>query len=203
MVILVPFSVMPHTSPEIPLRGPVPLAHLMLRQFVHPGNTVVDATCGNGNDTLLLAELVGATGRVWAFDIQATAIGHTARKLVDAGWAERAELVHGGHEAMAERVSDGVGAVVFNLGYLPGGDRTVITRPESTLAAIEQSAALLKPGGILAVTAYPGHDGGDGECAAVDAWAAGCDPRAFHAWRMGQANVPATAPYLILIQKAL
>ena len=119
---------MPHTSPEIPLRGPVPLAHLMLRQFVHTGDTVVDATCGNGNDTLLLAELVGATGRVWAFDIQATAIGHTARKLVDAGWAERAELVHGGHEAMAERVPDGVGAVVFNLGYLPGGDRTIITK---------------------------------------------------------------------------
>lgn len=188
---------------EIPLlRGPVPLSHLMLRQFVHTGDTVIDATCGNGNDTLLLAELVGANGTVWAFDLQPEAIDATTRKMADAGYAERVKFVLGGHETMEERVAERVGAVVFNLGYLPGGDRTVITRADTTLSAFEQSVNLLKPGGILAVTVYPGHDGGDRERAAVDAWSAARDPRALHIWRMGQMNVPPSAPYFIMIQKA-
>jgi predicted methyltransferase len=190
------------TTEILLLRGPVALSHLMLRQFVHPGDTAVDATCGNGNDTLLLAERVGATGRVWAFDIQDEAIEQTARKLAEVGYAKRVELIHAGHETMSQHVAPGLGAVVFNLGYLPCGDRTVITRSETTLLAMEQALNLLRPGGILAVTAYPGHDGGDSEQIAVDTWAAGLAPRGFHTWRMGQMNVPDSAPYFIMIQKA-
>ena len=104
---------------------------------------------------------------------------------------------------MAQHVVTGLSAVVFNLGYLPCGDRTVITRSETTLPATEQALNLLRPGGILAITAYPGHDGGDSERTAVDAWTAARDPRSFHTWRMGQMNVPDTAPYFIMIQKAL
>ncbi|MBI2354506.1 MAG: methyltransferase domain-containing protein [Deltaproteobacteria bacterium] len=194
----------PNPFPEIPLlRGPVPLSHLLLRQFVRPGDTAVDATCGNGNDTLLLAELVGASGRVWAFDIQEEAVGQTAARLAAAGHAGRVEIIRSGHEYLAEHVGGGVSAVVFNLGYLPGGDRTVITRSETTLAALEQALDILKPGGILAVTVYPGHDGGGHERRSVDAWATGRDPRKFHSWRLGQVNVPTTAPYLVMIQKAL
>lgn len=192
----------PNPSPKIPLlRGPVPLSHLLLRQFVHPGDRAVDATCGNGSDTLLLAELVGPTGRVWAFDIQSDAIGQTAQRLAQAGYAGQVECILAGHETMAERVTPGVSAVIFNLGYLPGGDRAIITHPETTLAAFEQALTLLKAGGILAVTVYPGHEGGGHEGAVVDAWAAAHDPRAFHTWRMGQVNVPPSAPYLTLIQK--
>jgi predicted methyltransferase len=192
----------PNPSPEIPLlRGPVALSHAMLRQFVRPGDTVIDATCGNGNDTLLLAELVELSGWVWAFDIQSEAISQTAQKLAHAGRAGQVQFIQAGHETMAAHVGAGVAAVVFNLGYLPGGNRTVITRPETTLPAMEQALNLLRPGGILAVTIYPGHDGGDSERSVVDTWAAGQPPRAFHVWRMGQANVPDTAPYFIMIQK--
>lgn len=190
--------------PDIPLlRGPVPLSHLLLRQFVRRGDTAVDATCGNGNDTLLLAELTGASGRVWAFDIQEEAVGQTAGRLAAAGLAGRVEIIRSGHECMAEHVGADVAAVVFNLGYLPGGDRTIITRPETTLSALEQALTILKPGGILAVTVYPGHGGGGHERRTVDAWATGRDPRKYHSWRMGQVNVPTTAPYFIMVQKAL
>jgi len=193
----------PHNVPQNPLlRGPVALSHLMLRQFVRQGDRGVDATCGNGNDTLLLAELVGAEGRVWAFDIQAEAISRTAQRLAEAGMADRVKLVHGGHEAMVQHVASGLSAVLFNLGYLPGGDRSVVTRPETTLPALRQGLELLRAGGILAVTIYPGHGGGDEERRSVDDWAFGLDPRSFHVWRMGQMNVPADAPYFILVQKA-
>jgi SAM-dependent methyltransferase len=187
---------------DIPfLHGPVPLSHLILRHYLREGDLGVDATCGNGHDTLLLAELVGSAGRVWAFDIQEQAINQTARRLADAGLAERVELLLGGHETLAEHVSGELGAVVFNLGYLPGGDQAIITRPETTLAAFGQALGLLRPGGILAVSVYPGHDGGASERRTVDAWAAGLAPQSFHAWRMGQLNVPYNSPYFILIQK--
>jgi len=183
------------------LRGPVPLAHLLLRHFVRPGDRAVDATCGNGNDTLLLAELVGTAGRVWAFDIQQEAMDGTTRKLAASGLSERVALVPAGHETMAAHVDAGLNAVVFNLGYLPGGDRTVITRPETTGAALEQALDLLAPGGIVALTVYPGHDGGDAERLMVDAWAKQLQAPRFHAWRMGQINVTADAPYFLLVQK--
>lgn len=188
---------------DIPfLRGPVPLSHLFIRRYLREGDLAVDATCGNGHDTLLLAELVGNSGRVWAFDIQKQAIDQTAARLAEAGLAERVELLHKGHETMAEHVSGELGAVAFNLGYLPGGDQTIITRPETTLTAFGQALGLLRPSGILAVSVYPGHDGGASERRTVDGWAAGLAPQAFHVWRMGQLNVPSSAPYFVLVQKA-
>lgn len=186
-----------------PLRGPVALSHLFLGQFVKPGEHAVDATCGNGNDTLLLAELVGVEGLVLAFDIQPEAVRQTSAKLSAANLAERVHVIDTGHESMLQYIVRPVKAVVFNLGYLPGGNRDLITRPDTTIAALKLSADLLMPGGIIAVTVYPGHSGGDDERVLVESWAGRLLPREFHVWRMGQTNVAVNAPYLILIQKAV
>jgi SAM-dependent methyltransferase len=183
------------------LRGPVPLSHLLLQRYVQPGDRTVDATCGNGNDTLLLARLTGPVGRVWAFDIQAAALERTAQALSEAGLQNRVALVAAGHETMGDHVVGPLTAAVFNLGYLPGGDRTVITQPDSTLAALGQALKLLAPGGIIAVTVYPGHPGGAAERTVVEEWCASLPPGTAHVWHMGQFNVAADAPYLILIQK--
>lgn len=185
------------------LRGPVPLAHLLLRSLVGAGHRVVDATCGNGHDTLLLAQLVGDSGQVWGFDVQEQAISATAQRLAEAGVTERATLLNVGHEELASHVTAPLQAVLFNLGYLPGSDRTIITRPETTLVALNQALELLALGGMIMVTIYPGHDGGSSEQQQVEVWAAALEPRRCHCWRMGQTNVSATAPYLLLVQKAV
>jgi SAM-dependent methyltransferase len=191
------------TSPHITLlRGPVALSHLFMRLFLQKGDRAVDATCGNGSDTLLMAGLVGDNGRVWAFDIQQAAIDQTARRLAESGTAGRVELICAGHETLPAHVPPGISLVLFNLGYLPGGDRSIITRPESTEPALEMALERLKAGGVLAVTVYPGHDGGERERLALDSWAVRLDARSFHAWRMGQTNIPPDAPYFMLIQKA-
>lgn len=188
---------------DIPfLRGPVPLSHLLMRNFVFEGDKAIDATCGNGHDTLALAELSGSTGHIWGFDIQEQAIAETGRRLDEAGLAERVTLLQAGHEEMSRHVYGPVKAVLFNLGYLPGGDRSVITRPETTVGALAQSLQLLGPGGIVMVTLYPGHGGGTSEQQAVDDWAAGLSPQEYYSWRMGQMNVSSDAPYCILVQKA-
>lgn len=191
----------PHTS--IPaLRGPVQMIHLLLRQVIQPGDRVVDATCGNGKDTLVLAELVGNSGQVWAFDIQAEALVRTGQRLHEAGLSARVTLLETGHEQLAAHVAPPVAAVVFNLGWLPGGDRSVITRPDTTLPALQDALHLLRPGGMLFITCYPGHEGGAAETEMILAWSAGLDATHVHAWRMGQQNVANTAPFCLLIQKA-
>ncbi len=184
------------------LRGPVPLAHLLLHNFVRDGDLAIDATCGNGHDTVLLARLIGADGHLFCFDIQPQAIIETSRRLADADLAKRTTLLLTSHERVAEHVTRPVQVVLFNLGYLPGGDRSIITHPESTVVALVQSLQLLAPGGVVLVTIYPGHYGGAEEQFSVDNWAAGLDPRAFFSWRMGQTNVRTDAPYLLLVQKA-
>ncbi|BCS55588.1 class I SAM-dependent methyltransferase [Geobacter sp. SVR] len=186
----------------VALRGPVPLSHLFLRRFVGPGSNAVDATCGNGHDTRLLAELTGASGRVWAFDIQEEAIRATGDRLAQAGLSGRVSLIQGGHETMAEHVPATQTAIVFNLGYRPGGNRSIVTLPETTLAAFRQALQLLLPAGILAATVYPGHASGAREHDMIETWAGQLEPQAFHVWRMGQLNAATGAPYFILIQKA-
>ncbi len=186
-----------------PLRGPVPLSHLFLRSFLRDGDIAVDATCGNGHDTVLLADLVGVNGHVYGFDIQQQAIAETCRKIGESGLSDRVTLLQRGHEELAEYIAEPLQVVLFNLGYRPGGDRSIITRPDTTGRALEQSLELLAPGGVILVTIYPGHSGGTDEQSTVEGWAAALEPRACHCWRMGQTNTNQTAPYLLLIQKGV
>lgn len=183
------------------LSGAVQLSHFFLRERLKPGDRAVDATCGNGYDTLLLAHLVGPEGRVWAFDIQEDALTATEERLAGAGCRERVALVQGGHERLAEVVTEPVRAVVFNLGFLPGAPRETVTTPETTIAALEQAAALLLPGGIITVAVYTGHPGGAEEGGAVEAWAAGLSPGRFNVWRCRQENRSGAAPYLIVVER--
>ena len=113
----------------------------VLRQVVQPGDTVVDATLGNGHDTLMLCELVGETGRVIGFDIQPDAVERTRERLADAGMLSRCTLYAEGHEHLSERVTVPIRTATFNLGWLPGGDKRITTHWETTRAAI--SAAIV------------------------------------------------------------
>lgn len=183
------------------LRGPVQLSHLILRQFLHDGDFAVDATCGNGNDTLLLAELVGSNGKVIAFDIQQEAISRTTDNLAAAGLLDRVTLILAGHQTIRNKISEPLQAVVFNLGYLPGGEHSICTKPETTIAALEQSIELLAPGGIIALTIYPGHDDGKPEQQQIEIWLSRLKPQVFHIWRMQQVNVKPGAPFFVMLQK--
>jgi predicted methyltransferase len=146
-------------------------AHAIVRSVLQPGAVAVDATAGNGHDTRFLAECVGSTGRVFAFDIQAEALTRVAEVVRDRG---NVTLVNRDHAELLDVISENecgrVGAVMFNLGYLPGGDKRQITRPDSTVRALAAALAVLKPGGVLTVIAYSGHPGGVEEMAAVRAF---------------------------------
>lgn len=144
------------------------LAHQRVGEVVRPGDVVVDATVGNGRDTLFLSRCVGGTGTVYGFDIQAEALEQgRARVASEGGGGGKLVLIHDSHANLEQHVADSIRAVMFNLGYLPGGDRSITTQIESTLDAIRQAWTLLQPGGLISVVCYRGHPGGAEEAEAV------------------------------------
>lgn len=163
------------------LSRPMTCAHDWISRIVSPGDAVVDATAGNGHDTVFLARLAGPSGQVHAFDVQKEAICATRERLEKEGLLTPAVRLHlASHDRLAELVGGPVKAVVFNLGYLPGGDKKTVTRTESTLAALKQAAALIAPNGLLSVMCYPGHEGGKEEAEAVEAFLSRLP---HHSWR--------------------
>lgn len=112
-------------------------SHTLLTTTVERGDYVIDATVGNGHDTEFLSQLVGPKGHVLGFDVQAAAIDSATARLKAAKVAN-VQLVLAGHENVAQYLpaNQPVGGAIFNLGYLPGADKDVITQGETTLAAI-------------------------------------------------------------------
>ena len=177
------------------------LAREVILRAVEPGDTVVDATMGNGHDTQMLCETVGPEGRVWAFDVQAQAVEETRNRLRAQGLDGRAELILSGHEHMAEYVKGPVKAVMFNLGWLPGGDHAVTTRWETTRTAVESALDLLAPMGVLVICAYPGHAEGEREKQELTAFLGGLDNRRYNVLHQRFLNAGLGAPECFVIQK--
>ena len=165
------------------------------------GSFAVDATMGNGHDTQMLCETVGPEGRVYAFDVQAQAVEETRKRLREQGLDGRAELILSGHEHMAEYVKGPVKAVMFNLGWLPGGDHAVTTRWETTRTAVESALDLLAPMGVLVICAYPGHAEGEREKQELTAFLGGLDNRRYNVLHQRFLNAGPGAPECFVIQK--
>ena len=175
-------------------------AQELLSEALWDGAVAVDGTMGGGGDTLSLCEKVGEAGRVYAFDVQEDAVNRTRDKLAEAGLSTRATLHCAGHERIPEFVKEPIDAAVFNLGWLPGGDKSVTTRVNTTIAALDGCLAPLKPRGIITVCAYPGHAEGEAELRSVSAWASALPDR-YQAMFRAFLNPARPAPALFAVQR--
>lgn len=192
----------PHlASPNGGLPSSVLWAQLILKDRLRPGDVAVDATMGNGHDTLFLTECVTPGGHVFAFDVQEAALIETRKRVPD----EMTTLIHAGHETMRAHLPAELhgktSAVMFNLGYLPGTDKTLITRTETTMIAVREALELLKPAGVLTVVVYPGHEGGADEGRSMAEWAATLDSRRFEVQHLRPVNRAASPPELWVVWK--
>lgn len=185
------------------LESALNFSHYLLDKVVKPGDTTIDATVGNGNDTLKLAHLVGASGSVIGFDIQEQAIETTLQKVIVSGFQHQVQLHHSGHEHIdtLSLEPESVSAVVFNLGYLPKGDKSIVTTPHTTLVAIEKSLPLLKKGGLLLIMVYYGHEGGESEKDAVLNFVESLPQQSFHVLKYAFINQKNSPPFLIALEK--
>lgn len=177
------------------------MAHQVVRGRVNLGETVVDTTLGGGADLVFLSGCVGSEGKVIGFDVQGVALERSRARWEKSGGEGDVELHAVGHEHMGDLVSGEVAAVMFNLGYLPGGDKSVITRTETTLEALAMAVDLVRPGGVVTVVCYPGHEGGAEEADAVVAWAAGLEQEKFAVMRYGFLNQRNTPPFLVAVER--
>lgn len=183
---------------------PTALVHQILGGVLREGDWVIDATAGNGHDTHFLAECVGSSGRVLAFDVQRAAITSSRLRIVQAGLAERVEFFQESHAQMERHVAQAsIAAVLFNLGYLPGEDHTLTTEATETLLALDAAVRVLKRrGGIISVICYPGHPAGLIEAEAVEAWMAKQAAQGWRIARYGAIHTRRPAPYLLLARSA-
>jgi predicted methyltransferase len=181
----------------------VEFSHFVLDRFILPGQIVIDATAGNGNDTLFLAERVTGTGKVYAFDIQKQALEKTKELLVEFNQLKQVSLIKDSHENIRDYVLGPVHLVLYNLGYLPGGDKSITTELASSLQSLRYCTEILVPGGVIAIVAYPGHPGGDQEADAIEEYLAELPSPPWDVLSWKRVNGTGKAPYFLLAQKRI
>ncbi|MBV9673911.1 MAG: class I SAM-dependent methyltransferase [Verrucomicrobia bacterium] len=174
-----------------------------LREALFEGAFAVDATVGNGFDSLFLAHQVGKTGTVLGFDVQKRALGDAREMLKFAGTIDRARFIHDSHSHLENYIEPDqlVHGAMFNLGYLPRGDRRIITRPETTILALQAVLRHLTPGGRITVLAYRGHEGGTFEYIQIRLYLEELSAEFVRVEELAGSNDSETAPRLFRILK--
>lgn len=192
------------TRAQFPLfQSHIDLAHAMWAKLITPGDTIIDATCGNGHDTLQLCRLA-PSGHIFALDVQQSAIDATSALLDKELPPEKrahVTLIKQCHSQFPSCIaSNSVRLIVYNLGYLPGGDKQQTTLTTTTLKSLVAAQSLLMPGGVISLTCYPGHKEGEIETAAIQEALSCLSPFAWSCSHTRWIN-RVRAPQLFLIQR--
>ena len=176
------------------------LSHQFIAARVQPGAFCIDATAGKGRDTLFLCGLVGETGRVVALDIQPAAVEATRALLTAHGCADRAQVYTDCHSHIADYAAPGtVDAIMFNFGWLPGGDHRVFSQPQTSVAAVEAALPLLSPGGVMSLCLYHGRENGTTERDALLSFLQTVDNRRYTVIRSDFLNRTGDVPVPVFI----
>ncbi|WP_339162071.1 class I SAM-dependent methyltransferase [Siminovitchia sp. FSL W7-1587] len=187
------------------LEGVLSFTRTVMQRVVRPGGFVVDATVGNGHDTLFLAQLIGDTGRVFGYDIQEEAIANTKKQLQERELLERVTLFQTGHENISatipEEIHGSLSGAMFNLGYLPGGNKSIVTRAETTIMAVKQLLNMMAPGGIIVLVVYHGHKEGEKERDELLKFSQNLDQDMVHVLQYAFINLKNNAPFVLAFEK--
>lgn len=176
--------------------------HHFMKEQIQKGDICIDATAGQGYDTLLLCQLVGETGKVIAFDIQPEAIDQTEKRLIDHQMEYRATLLLESHSQMKQYAKENsVSCIVFNFGYLPGKDHKISTTPKTSLEGIEQGLHLLKKKGMMSLCIYSGRETGYEERQKILEYLETLDPKKYLVILSSYYNRPNDPPIPVQIYK--
>ncbi len=180
-----------------------PVIERHLQYFIKPNATVIDATLGNGHDLLKIADYLSKEGTIYGFDIQLAAIQKSEALLSTAqNIAPKVRLIHDSHTNFKQHISEPVDFIIYNLGYLPGGDKAITTIAESTLKSIQAGLELLTANGIMLIAVYHGHEAGKAEKTAIEDYLQSLDQKYFHVLQEAFVNQRNNPPFIYLIEKA-
>lgn len=177
------------------------LAHEFVSAHINKGDICIDATAGKGRDTAFLCRLVGNTGRVYAFDIQKDALRQTEELLKNENLLGRVTLINDGHQNMDKYVFESVDGVIFNFGWLPGGNHLIQTKAKTSIEAIRKAMELIREGGIISLCIYYGHESGFDERDKLIEFIKTIDPKQFGVIMHEFINRPNCPPIVVDIQK--
>lgn len=177
------------------------IAKSLMNLHVKENSIVLDATMGNGNDTQILASLVSNEGKVYAFDIQDTAIIKTRQKLEDQDLLNNVELIKDSHENIDVYINENIDFAIYNLGYLPSGDHSIITRPDSTICSLKKCIEKLNKQGVIVLSIYYGHEGGMDEKNAVIEFLSSLPQKEYNVGKVDFINQANNPPLLIFVEK--
>jgi len=172
-----------------------------LHSVISPGDFVIDATCGNGQDTVFLAQLTGRQGKVMAFDIQAEAIEKTRQLLLKHQCLEQVILIEDSHANLGAYKPEKIKAAMFNLGYLPGGDHNIITSNNDTIAALKTIMDNLVLGGVVTIVGYPGYDAGQQELNEISKYLSGLTQKNFEIINIKAINQRNNPPQILVCSR--
>ena len=176
--------------------------HHFLAEQIQPGDFCIDATMGNGHDTLFLSQQTGPTGKVLAFDIQQTALDSTRQRLEAQNALDNVTLILDSHSNLSNYAkTETVSCIVFNFGYLPSGDHNISTTKETSIPAIAQGLDLLKRGGLMSLCIYSGGDSGFEERDALLEYLKTLDTKKYLVILSCYYNRPNNPPIPVLIKK--
>ena len=181
--------------------NPVDMTKRIITNYVREGSKVLDCTVGNGNDTLDLAKLVGDNGKVYGFDIQSVALETTKNKLKIEGLENRVLLIEDSHEYIDKYISEELDLIIYNLGYLPGGDKSIKTNSITTVKSIKKALNLLKSNGLLLIVSYTGHAGGKEEKEKLESYLKSLDQKYANVLEFNFINQKNNPPILYGVEK--
>ncbi len=171
----------------------------ILLERMQPDGVFADFTMGNGHDTLYFAKYL-TQGHVYAFDVQQQALTSTEKLLRENGGFSNVTLIHDSHSNLDQYIREPLDAAIFNLGYLPGSDKTVTTQCDTTLMALDKAVHQLKVGGVVVVIIYPGHKEGAHEAQMVEEFCAKLDKHTFNTYKYALLN-KSNPPYIVAAEK--
>lgn len=188
------------------------MAQNMWREVVESGDVCIDATCGNGHDSAFIAQLLDLTsgqGQLYCMDVQEVALRNTKARILekviltdDDQFNNSVHLFQRNHRTFPEEIKENsVKLIVYNLGYLPGGDKNITTRKTDTLQSIIIAITLLKTGGLLSILCYRKHSiEAMEESIEIEKVLSELDPGSFRSFSHAPINWP-LAPLLITTYK--
>lgn len=172
-------------------------AKTLITPYLHSHGVYVDFTMGNGYDTLFLAQHTNQT--VYAFDIQKQAIDST-QKLLSQHDIKNATLILDSHENFPHYITKSFDVGIFNLGFLPNGDKAITTKKETTLKTISLALEKIKIKGLLLLVLYPGHKEGKEESIAIEAFCSSLSAKDYDVLKYDFINKN-NPPYILAIEK--
>lgn len=183
------------------IKNAVNTARDMIKRKINKNSIVIDATVGNGHDSKFLCSFLGENGKFYGFDIQKSAIDRTEERLDEKNYKCTINLFLDSHTEFKKHIQEEVDMIIYNLGYLPKGDKSITTLHDTSLLSVKEGMDILKKEGMIILTIYPGHDEGMKEFEIISSFLKGVNQKKFEVMKIEFFNQKNNPPLLFMIEK--